>query len=528
MILEEINAITNKYVSLRLRSTVLDKLRKEIVYTFSSPYRLSKEQQGELFQLVTQHSDHDYGACILYQLDLATEQAVEEELYRYIDECLPSLSLRVKDKIEICVKGQPDSADQSITVTFCVDELTANILQNAQYIDQIAHHFATYSCYKYEFTINTCAKKQDFDQLLHKIENYQQLQVNKEISKPTRYMKVDKVTQLIGKEITLTKAKFIQDITSPMRKVTLCGEVSAPRVKVSDKISSTICLFNLIDTTAQIPCVLFAKGDSVKKFERLVSGDEIIVSGIAEIDSYSKNLQIKVFDISRCSVLPLDKQPDYTKKAPTSYALIRPKPFTMDRQLEMYEKEQIFLSTFLAENDIVVMDIITTGNKVVQDKIVSVDALKIRNGIIKEVFSTYINPELSADAQITLPEGISAKSIAKSPTIQEVMPDLYKFCADCLLVVEDYDLVMSFLRYYANPSGYYWSNQAVTFEAIARGHYSNQKYSAERPSNYSIDSLADKLSIKVNTTRRLNKVAKMAHIFIKIVSIDENCTKVLA
>ena len=117
----------------------------------------------------------------------------------------------------------------------------------------------------------------------------------------------------------------------------------------------------------------------------------------------------------------------------------------------------------LKEENFVVLDIETTGfHPEKHSKIIEIGALKIKGGKFVEQFQALINPEVPITAKITEVTGITNEMVVNEHVYEDVLPHLYAFIEDCVIVCHntpfDWD---RFLLYYFKILGYYPTNQTL-------------------------------------------------------------------
>lgn len=84
--------------------------------------------------------------------------------------------------------------------------------------------------------------------------------------------------------------------------------------------------------------------------------------------------------------------------------------------------------------DYVVFDLETTGISWDQDAIVEISALKVKNAVVKDSFSTLVNPERSIPYQAYKVHGITDQMVADAPLLQEALAGFLDFIGDFVLV----------------------------------------------------------------------------------------------
>lgn len=117
----------------------------------------------------------------------------------------------------------------------------------------------------------------------------------------------------------------------------------------------------------------------------------------------------------------------------------------------------------LKEESFVILDIETTGrHPESHSKIIEIGALKVVKGKFVEQFSTLINPELSISSTITEITKITNEMVEDSPVYEEVLPHLFSFIGDAVVVCHntpfDWD---RFLLYYFKRLGIFPTNETL-------------------------------------------------------------------
>lgn len=96
-------------------------------------------------------------------------------------------------------------------------------------------------------------------------------------------------------------------------------------------------------------------------------------------------------------------------------------------------------------NEYTVIDLETTGLSPLQDKIIEIAAIKIRNGQCMDQFETLVNPNMAVDEKIQELTGINREMLVKAPYINEVMQKLWNFINEDVLVGHNIMFDYSFL-----------------------------------------------------------------------------------
>jgi len=99
----------------------------------------------------------------------------------------------------------------------------------------------------------------------------------------------------------------------------------------------------------------------------------------------------------------------------------------------------------LSQADYVVYDLETTGLSSNYNEIIEIAAVKIRDGMIVDEFSTYVKPKRPIPAEITEITTITEDDVRSAPPIQEAITDFKTFIADSILVAHNALFDNSFL-----------------------------------------------------------------------------------
>ncbi len=100
---------------------------------------------------------------------------------------------------------------------------------------------------------------------------------------------------------------------------------------------------------------------------------------------------------------------------------------------------------FLSD-ETVVFDIETTGFSPVNDRIIEIGAVKVREGKITERFSAFVNPGKPIPFRIEQLTSINDAMVLDAPGIEEVLPRFLDFCGDAVLAAHNAGFDMSFIK----------------------------------------------------------------------------------
>ena len=94
----------------------------------------------------------------------------------------------------------------------------------------------------------------------------------------------------------------------------------------------------------------------------------------------------------------------------------------------------------------VVFDLETTGFSPINDKIIEISAVKIKNGEIIDSYSKFVDPEMRVPYRITELTSITDDMVRGQGTISEVLPEFMKFCEGSILVAHNAPFDTSFIK----------------------------------------------------------------------------------
>ena len=94
----------------------------------------------------------------------------------------------------------------------------------------------------------------------------------------------------------------------------------------------------------------------------------------------------------------------------------------------------------------VVFDLETTGFSPINDKIIEIGAVKIKNGEIIDSYSKFVDPEMRVPYRITELTSITDDMVRGQGTISEVLPEFMKFCEGSILVAHNAPFDTSFIK----------------------------------------------------------------------------------
>ncbi len=298
--------------------------------------------------------------------------------------------------------------------------------------------------------------------------------------------------------------RVIKPITHPIKtltydsgKVTVWGDIFSMETKVTKSGDKNIISIYITDYTGSVMLKIFAPIAECKPLEALSKGKTILARGEYVFDPF-----MKAYVINCSSVMLTDKfktvdnapkkrvelhlhtnmsaldaltpAGDLIKRAAswghsaiaiTDHGVAQAFPDAMNacEELEgkgtdikiIYGTEAYFVNDVVNvvkgvdnesfDGEFVCFDFETTGLSARKNKIIEIGAVLVKNGEIKDTFSTFVNPHESIPAKIKELTGIEDSMVADAPCEEEAIRNFLAFCGDRVLVAHNADFDMSFL-----------------------------------------------------------------------------------
>jgi len=96
--------------------------------------------------------------------------------------------------------------------------------------------------------------------------------------------------------------------------------------------------------------------------------------------------------------------------------------------------------------DLVALDLESTGLDIETSAIIEIGAVRFRDGVILDEFTTMVDPECELPAETTFITGIQESDLRGAPSIQRARPLLERFIGDAPIVAHKADFDVDFLR----------------------------------------------------------------------------------
>ena len=479
-----------------MREIRVDKKQRRIYCKLSYPDMpsVTTEVRDALSDTVKSLVPQGFSCSITYLNDTFSVVSFTTFIYDLIKNNFPIYGVIPKHKIDVGI------AERKITAVLGVSSATKQSMEASGFAEKLVEFFNGYTCYEVEILLRE-DNSNDVD--VSEQERLVRLAVNRELFKPSRYFAVTNVRKHIGKEFS-GAPMYIVDVRNPIENCIICGVVSNKSIRpAKNNNSMQVCKFTLTDPSgASINCVIFAKflltdvatiQDTTGKTEseaktlaetrtfandkkmkllmQILNGDSVMARGRVGYNSFSERLEMTVYDLSKCEILPTSSQQKSTREVEKEYLLVRPEQYSEYQQTNfVFQPSQ---SSILRGRSIVVLHANTTGFNTIEDKVYAICGVKIVDGRVTERFFTYVNPEKQIDAKVLAACELHENKLSFYPTLTEIISDLYKFTYGCEIVGNNLTQLLDLLNYYAAPVGYKFVNEILSQNDLLASLFEN-------------------------------------------------------
>lgn len=470
---------------MRMRKIIVDKYRRRVTCELSYPDLpdLDKSVQRNVADFIRKNLPQGYAGYVSFVDDIFTPLSFRSYFSDLLHNKYPVFSDIGKEKIDVTIK------DKTVYLTVYVSKSVKNSMESVDFLTELKSDFENFTCYKVILDLRNDDSASEH--AVKKQEQLVELALKREILKPTRYFNITDVETYIGKQIT-TAPMYISDLKSDTGTCVICGKIRDKKLTQPKNDPATqICKFVLEDETEHfITCVLFVKlqitdvnvimdstgkGEAeaktisqarmyandakMKKIGFLANNMSVVVRGAVRYSGFSSRLELIVYDLSKCKILPMAPRKVSAAAVPANYSVIFPHNYTEYKQIDFTDDTVAVQHAIFQDKPLVVVYANSTGSDVVNDKMLAICGVKIVNGKVSEKLFTYINPEQTVEQQTLDICKIAQSKLIFYPTLTEIIDDVYKFLYGCTLIGPEVETIVKVLNYYAQPLGYVFDNE---------------------------------------------------------------------
>lgn len=190
----------------------------------------------------------------------------------------------------------------------------------------------------------------------------------------------------------------------------------------------------------------------------------------------------------------------------------------MTKKDENKEKLIQELNVLLGFNEFVCLDLETTSFTSAYGEIIEIGAVRIKDGAIVEKFATLVKPRKvkKIPAKITEITGIETEDVADKPYMEEVLPDLFKFIGNRVVIGHnvsfDWDKM---LKVFFKSLGIVAKNETIDTIKLAKLTLTDKK------KNFKLGDVCNYLGVNLdNAHRALDDAMATAEVFLKLKAMN--------
>lgn len=494
--ISDIRAIDERLKNIRISSIEIERENRKIRYNFICDQAVDKELQESILNEVEKITLPAFTLVeITVKKIVSNSELINNEIYKFLSGKYPSISIFLKPTDIICtVVG--DVVKYVLRLT---KDGAEYVVKNGA-MNRLNEHLS--KCFCSDFAGSTEIKELDESISLLSEEVYES-----EIQKiEHRTIKVKDVV-VIDDENMGDLALYIEDAVSG--EVTVAGVITELNERET-KNGKPFLIIHLDDTTGKTSGVYFSKKSTYHKIKELAVGDAIIVRG--SIGEYNGRRSFTFDKINRCT-FPTDfvKKEKFKKSAPREYKNIFPTPASTIKVKSVFDAEDI-LPEELTKNVFVVFDLETTGLDLMTNGITEIGAVKIVDGKIVEQFTTLVKPDYRISEENFKITGISEEMVKDAPKISAVIPDFMKFIDGTILVAQNAEFDLKFIKRFAGGEEYDVKNKVMDTMELARAHLPQLR-------RHDLATIAEHFGIVFHHHRALSDAYCTAEAFIELMKI---------
>ena len=493
-------------------NTKNDECTLSFVYSEKSP--LSDDEKNKIKKLI---EDDLFDTCkvnVKFNKSCFDYDVIKKRLYEYFELKYKALStVFAEDDIDI----QPN--ENGASIIFNCDPMTKQVLENKGFVNDLIE-FLSHKFF-IEFNISLVEKENAID--LKKL-------INEESKCDTGYEdciaqeeKLNKYNVKIGdciygKPTVCENPIFIKSMSKNNGDaVMLEGVVQNPIMSTFMKKSKQAgaepeerkkFTFTLQDLSGKVDVVIFPTENTIKQLELVTEGLSVCVGGTVSV--FNERVNIKANSLYLCDILTKEIVKVY-RKVNDEYFYVHPKPVTEVQQMDLFSMTTKKTDYWDTHDEVVVFDFETTGLDANSCSIIEIGAVKIKKGSIIETFQTLINPKTPIPQEITDITHIDNSMVLDAPTIDQVLPDFYKFTYGAVLSAYNIDFDYQFLDLGGKKYRLLFNNEQIDTLKLARDKVPSL-------SNYKLGTVVKALNITLeNAHRALADAYATAKVFIKLI-----------
>lgn len=488
-----------------------NKFLTEFYLIYEQHHTIEEKTKTEIKKIISQYTPIKSDTSFYYRKSFLLDDLIIKSIVTYSDEFFKSL--------EICSENIQVKIDsEKVYISISINEVIYGLVDKLNYVEKLINYLEHNYFGSFDICVNSFALPDSGEDLLEKRKIFDEPEVfiDNQIFEVTDVKPIH-VRNMVYRALPLSKVK------AGMGAVTVAGRIKffnkstykkiVEKDGVSEEQEKTRYNFELVYEDTKLSCVIFPTKQLLEKGDIFNDGQEVIC--LCDVDEYRERLSLKVKEIAFCKIPEKEATPIEFLSEKENYITIKPSPYHEESQLNMFEMIKS-LPPMLENKNYVVFDLETTGLDYNSCEIIEIGAVKIVNGKITETFSTLIKPTKPIPEDATAVNNITNEMVEKAPSLQQVLPDFYKFTRNCALVAHNISFDSKFLIYYGEKCRYNFDNELVDSLAMSRKYLHTIK-------NHKLKTICEYLGVElINAHRALADTVATAKCFIKLADYENS------
>lgn len=442
------------------------------------------------------------------------QEVILERIEEYIDKHYKVLRSEFKRE-DITIQKLDESG--KVSIIFSCDELRKQVFLNKRFDTDLKDYLAKKFFFDIEVELRVDKEStslQDFLNEMPRVDTGLSDALNKESQ--INHMDIELGECFFGRYMP-NKVGFIADIDAENgNEVMVAGVVTqvqmstfTSKVKLEgEPMERKKLSFMLTDPSGMINVVIFPKDKEMRALNLLEEGMAVAVGGL--LNDFNGKKSLRASSISRCEILTKELKRVY-RKVNDDYYYVKPQPVFETQQMNLFSvggKRPEFWDT---HDSVVVFDLETTGFDAKSCKIIEIGAVKVTKGSLVETFQTLINPGTKIPDEITKLTHIDDSMVEDAPTIEQALPDFFKFVNGCVLSAYNIDFDYSFIKFNGENLRLLFDHEQIDTLRLVRDKVPSL-------SNYKLGTVVKALDITLNNAHRaLADAYATAKVFVKLI-----------
>lgn len=495
--ISDVRALDDNLKNLRLSNIVVERSQKSIRYEFICDKAVSEELRKKILDEVEKITLPAFREVTVSIKKISCDsELISNAVYKFLNSKYPSISIFLKTTDISCSVGEGE-----VRYTLKLTKDGIDYVQRNGVFKILNEYLGKNFCAEF---LGTAEEKEAEESVSLLDEEVYMSQLQKIEHRTIRVKDVVIVDDLHMGNLAI----YLEDVVE-FGAYTVCGKVTEITEKQTSK-GKPMFIIRIDDTTGTTSGIYFSKKSTVQKIRDITVGECIIARGT--LGEYNGKRSFTFEKINRCT-FPNNfvKKDKFKKSAPANYSLVYPSEASTIKLKTVFDFDD-GLPKELTDTEYVVFDLETTGLDLMSNGITEIGAVKIINGKIKEQWTTLVKPDYKIDQENFKITGISNEMVKDSPKIGQVLPDFMKFINGAVLVAQNAEFDMKFLKRFAIAEDYDVKNKVMDTMEISR------KYMPELR-KHDLATLADRFGVVFHHHRALSDAYATAEIFIELLKI---------